>query len=87
MTHPAGPESAYQRTPLSAKEKARGEASFVPANGREIVITFAQEEPPGLAGRAPWKHRSNRHRPEPPDGQPERGSSPGFPLSDQAGLR
>ena len=30
MTQPAGPESAYQRTPLSAKEKAQGEANFVP---------------------------------------------------------
>jgi hypothetical protein len=94
MTHPPGTESAYQRTPLSAEEKTRAEANFVPyvvqmlaasgrfrvsadtpdqvelfqgvarrvtamlqqpvvsyANGREIVITFGQEEAPGLAGR------------------------------------
>jgi hypothetical protein len=94
MTQPPGPESAYRSTPLSAEEKARGEANFVPivvqglaasgrfrvsadtpdqvelfqgvarrvsgtlqrpvvsyANGREIVITFGQEETPGLAGR------------------------------------
>ena len=30
MTHPAGSEPAYQRTPLSAEEKARAEANFVP---------------------------------------------------------
>jgi hypothetical protein len=94
MPHPHGMESEYRRTPLSAEEKARGEANFVPyvvqmltangrfrvsadtpdqvelfqgvarrvsetlkqpvvsyANGREIVITFGPEEPPGLAGR------------------------------------
>jgi hypothetical protein len=94
MTHPPGTESAYRRTPLSAEEKTRAEANFVPyvvqmlaasgrfrvsadtpdqvelfqgvarrvsemlrqpvvsyANGREIVITYGQEEAPGLAGR------------------------------------
>jgi hypothetical protein len=94
MTHPPGRESAYQRTPLSAAEKTRAAANFVPyvvqilaasgrfrvsadtpdqvelfqgvarrvsavlqqpvvsyANGREIVITFGQEDAPGLAGR------------------------------------
>jgi hypothetical protein len=94
MTHPHGPESAYRRTPLSAEERARGEANFAPfvaqalaasgrfrvsadtpdqvelfqgvarrvsemlqrpvasyANGREIMITFGQEEVPGLIGR------------------------------------
>jgi hypothetical protein len=94
MTHPPGTESGYRRTPLSAEEKTRAEANFVPyvvqmlaasgrfrvsadtpdqvelfqgvarrvserlqqpvvsyANGREIVITFGQEEAPGLAGR------------------------------------
>ena len=30
MIHPPGPESAYQRMPLSAEEKARGEANFAP---------------------------------------------------------
>jgi hypothetical protein len=94
MTHPLGTQPAYRRTPLSAEEKARGEANFSPfvaqmlvangrfrvsadtlemvelfqgvarrvsemlqrpvvsyANGREIVITFGQEEAPGLTGR------------------------------------
>jgi hypothetical protein len=30
MTQPPGAQSAYQRTPLSAAEKARGEANFAP---------------------------------------------------------
>lgn len=30
MTQPLGPQPAYQRTPLSADEKARGEANFSP---------------------------------------------------------
>ena len=30
MTHPAGPEPAYRRTPLSAEENLRAEANFVP---------------------------------------------------------
>ena len=92
MTYPPGAEPGYRRTPLSAAEKARGEANFAPfvaqmlvasgrfrvsadspdqvelfqgvarrvsdmlqrpvvshANGREIVITFGQEEAPALA--------------------------------------
>jgi hypothetical protein len=96
MTHPLGAQSEYRRTPLSAEEKARGEANFAPyvtqmlvasgrfrvsadtpdqvelfqevarrvsdtlqrpvvsyTNGREIVITFGQEEPPALALRSP----------------------------------
>ena len=95
MTQP-GPQRTYQRTPLSAEEKARGEMNFAPfvaetlvargrfrvsadtpemvelfqkvarragdmlgrpvvsyANGREIVITFGQEEARGLTGRGP----------------------------------
>jgi hypothetical protein len=92
MTHPLGVQPGYRRIPLSAEEKARGEANFAPlvaqrllasgrfrvsadtpdqvelfhgvarrvsdmlgrpvvsyANGREIVITFGQEEAPALA--------------------------------------
>jgi hypothetical protein len=92
MTYPPGAEPRYQRVPLSAEEKARGEANFAPfvaqmlvasgrfrvsantpdqvelfqgvarrvsdmlqrpvvsyANGRDIVITFGQEEAPALA--------------------------------------
>jgi len=91
MTQFPGTQSAPQRTPLGAEEKARAEANFSPyvveallargrfrvsadtaemvelfqkvarrvgdtlqrpvvsyANGREIVITFGQEEPPGI---------------------------------------
>ena len=94
MTHPLGTQPAYRPTPLSAEEKARGEANLAPivaqmlaargrfrvsadtpdqvelfqgvarrvsdilqrpvvsyANGREIVITFGQEEGPGLTDR------------------------------------
>ena len=90
-----GTQSAPQRTPLSAGEKARAEANFSPyvaealasgdgfrvsadtpemvelfqtvarrvgdmlrrpvvsyANGREIVITIGQEEPPGLTAES-----------------------------------
>jgi hypothetical protein len=96
VTNPAGTQSRYRRTPLSAEEKARGEANlahFVAqvlaargrfrvsadtpdqaelfqgvarrvsdmlqrpvvsyANGRGIVITFGQQEPPALALRSP----------------------------------
>ena len=96
MTHPLGAQSEYRQTPLSAEEKARGEANFAPyvaqmlvtsgrfrvsadtpdqvelfqgvarrvsdllqrpvvsyTNGREIVITFGQEESPALALRSP----------------------------------
>lgn len=91
MTNPPGTQSRYRRIPLSAEEKARGEANLAPfvawmlaargqfrvsadtpdqaelfqgvarmvsdmlqrpvvsyANGREIVITFGQQEPPAL---------------------------------------
>jgi hypothetical protein len=94
MTQPPGAQPAWQRTPLSAEEKARAEVNLSPyvaralvdqgrfrvsannseevelfqqvartvgdtlrrsvvsyANGREIVITFGQEEPPGLTGQ------------------------------------
>jgi hypothetical protein len=30
MTHPPGAQPGYRRTPLSAEEKARGEANFAP---------------------------------------------------------
>ena len=30
MTHPSGAQGENRRTPLSAEEKARGEANFVP---------------------------------------------------------
>jgi hypothetical protein len=30
VTHPLGTESGYRRTPLSAGEKARAEANFIP---------------------------------------------------------
>ena len=96
MTHPPGTQPRYRRTPLSAEEKARGEANMAPfvaqmlvasgrfrvsadtpdqvelfqrvarrvsdmlqrpvvsyANGRDIVITFGQEEAPALALRSP----------------------------------
>ena len=96
MTHPLGAWPGYRRTPLSAEEKARGEANFAPfvaqmlvargrfrvsadtpdqvelfqgvarrvsdmlqrpvvsyANGREIVISFGQEEAPALVLRSP----------------------------------
>ncbi len=92
MTYPPGAEPGYQRVPLSAEEKTRGEANFAPfvaqmlvasgrfrvcadtpdqvelfhgvarrvsdllqrpvvsyANGRDIVITFGQQEAPALA--------------------------------------
>jgi hypothetical protein len=94
MTQPFGAQSAAERIPLSAEEKARAEVNFTPyvtealltraqfrvsadtpemmelfqqvarrvgdtlrrpvvsyANGREIVITFGREEPPGLTGQ------------------------------------
>ena len=96
MTHPFGAQPAYRRIPLSAEEKARGEANLAPvvaqmlvargrftvsadspdqvnlfqavarrvgdtlgrpvvsyANGREIVITFGQQEAPVLASDSP----------------------------------
>ncbi len=96
MTYPPGTQPQYRRTPLSAEEKARGEANLTPfvaqmlaasgrfrvsadtpdqvelfqgvarrvsdllqrpvvsyANGREIVVTFGQEEAPALVLRSP----------------------------------
>jgi hypothetical protein len=95
MSQSPGQQSASERTPLSAEEKARAEANFSPyvaealatrgrfrvsadtpemvelfqkvarrvgdrlrrpvvsyANGREIVITFGQEEPPSVTAEA-----------------------------------
>jgi hypothetical protein len=109
MTQPFGAQSAAERIPLSAEEKARAEVNFTPyvaeahlargqfrvsadtpemmelfqqvarrvgdtlrrpvvsyANGREIVIAFGPEEPPGVTGQgAPpvelrlWNDRLN----------------------------
>jgi hypothetical protein len=96
VTHPPGTQPQYRPNPLSAEEKARGEANLAPivaqmlaargrfrvsadtpdqvalfqgvarrvsdmlqrpvvsyANGREIVITFGQEEAPALALGSP----------------------------------
>jgi hypothetical protein len=59
------PGAQPQRTLLSAEEKNRAEVNFVPyvaralashgryANGREIVITFGQQEAHGLTGQGP----------------------------------
>jgi hypothetical protein len=109
MTYPPGAEPGYRRTPLSAEEKARGEANFAPfvaqmlvasgrfrvsantpdqvelfqgvarrvsdmlkrpvvsyANGRDIVITFGQEEAPALALRAPTSVRPGISTPNGP---------------------
>jgi hypothetical protein len=37
MTHPLGALPAYRRTPLSADEKARGEANFSPLVAQQLV--------------------------------------------------
>jgi len=37
MTQPLGAQSGYQRTPLSAEEKARGEANFAPYVAEALV--------------------------------------------------
>ena len=37
MTQPLGTQSAYQRTPLSAEEKAQGEANFAPYVAEALV--------------------------------------------------
>jgi phage-related baseplate assembly protein len=39
MTQPLGTQPAYQRTPLSAEEKARGEANFAPYVAEALVAT------------------------------------------------
>ena len=129
MTLPTGAEPGYRRTPLSAEEKARGEANFAPvvarvlvasgrfrvsadtqdqvelfqgvarrvsdmlrrpvvsyANGRDIVITFGQEEAPALALCAARRYAAKKsadqaaqyrlrlHRPDRP--RPAHGRSP-----------
>jgi hypothetical protein len=37
MTHPLGAQHAYRRAPLSAEEKARGEANFSPLVAQVLV--------------------------------------------------
>ena len=37
MTQPLGAQSGYQRTPLGAEEKARGEANFAPYVAEALV--------------------------------------------------
>jgi len=37
MTHPLGAQPEYRRTPLSAEEKARGEANFAPFVAQMLV--------------------------------------------------
>jgi hypothetical protein len=37
MTHPLGAQPEYRRTPLSAEEKARGEANFAPMVAEMLV--------------------------------------------------
>ena len=37
MTHPPGTQPEYRRTPLSAEEKARGEANFAPLVAEMLV--------------------------------------------------
>ena len=39
MTHPLGAQPGYRRTPLSAEEKARGEANFAPFVARMLVAS------------------------------------------------
>ena len=39
MTYPPGAEPGYQRTPLSAEEKARGEANFAPFVAQMLVAS------------------------------------------------
>jgi hypothetical protein len=39
MTRPPGTQAAYRRTPLSAEEKARGEANFAPFVARVLVAS------------------------------------------------
>ena len=91
MTHPPGPESAYQRLPLSAEEKARGEANFAPlvagalaARGRfrvsadtpDQVELFQGGRPPGERD-VPAAGGQLRQRPGDHDHvRPERGPRP-----------
>ena len=39
MTHPPGAQPGYRRTPLSAEEKARGEANFTPFVAQMLVAS------------------------------------------------
>jgi hypothetical protein len=39
MTYPPGAEHGYRRTPLSAEEKARGEANFAPFVAQMLVAS------------------------------------------------
>ena len=39
MTYPPGAEPGYRRTPLSAEEKARGEANFAPFVAQMLVAS------------------------------------------------
>jgi len=39
MTCPPGAESGYRRTPLSAQEKARGEANLAPLGAQMLVAS------------------------------------------------
>jgi hypothetical protein len=39
MTHPLGAQPGYRRTPLSAEEKARGEANFAPFVAQMLVAS------------------------------------------------
>ena len=39
MTHPPGAQPGYRRTPLSAEEKARGEANFAPFVAQMLVAS------------------------------------------------
>ena len=39
MTYPPGAERGYRRTPLSAEEKARGEANFAPFVAQMLVAS------------------------------------------------
>ena len=39
MTHPLGAKPGYRRTPLSAEEKARGEANFAPLVAQMLVAS------------------------------------------------
>src|SRR5580692_12316018 len=39
MAHPLGAQPGYRQTPLSAEEKARGEANFAPIVARMLVAS------------------------------------------------
>jgi len=39
MTYPPGAEPGYRRTPLSAEEKARGEANLAPVVAQALVAS------------------------------------------------